>query len=202
MKGIVFTELLTMAEQTVGEEALDEVLDQLALASGGAYSRVGNYPCSELVAIVGALSARTGMSGEDLQRAFGCWMLDRFKVFYPHFFEGKASSLEMLAAIENEVHVEVRKLYPDAELPRFETAWDGPRRLRMRYVSERPLVAFCEGLIRACADAFGDKVSVEVSRDSDREATFDITMIEIAGQWTDVSHGAEDTPREPGAGIA
>ena len=174
MKGIVFTELLAMAEGAVGEAALDEVLDGLELESGGAYSRVGNYPCSELVSIVGALSARTGISGEDLQRRFGAWMLRRFLALYPDFFEGKAGSLEMLDAIEGEVHVEVRKLYPDAELPRFETKWSGPDRLTMRYASPRPLVAFCGGLISECAVHFGDNLNVEVTQTAPGEAVFDI----------------------------
>ena len=176
MKGVVFTELLAMAEGVVGEAVLDEVLDGLALASGGAYSRVGNYPCSELMAIVGALSERTGTSVAALQKAFGAWMLGRFEVLYPQFFEGKRDVLEMLDAIEGEVHVEVRKLYPDAELPRFETEWLGEGRLRMRYVSERPLVDFCEGLIEACGAHFGQPVAVEVARVSDREAVFDVRL--------------------------
>ena len=176
MKGVVFTELLAMAEGVVGEDVLDEVLDGLALASGGAYSRVGNYPCSELMAIVGALSERTGMEAGALQKAFGGWMLGRFEVLYPQFFEGKRDVLQMLDAIEGEVHVEVRKLYPDAELPRFETEWLGEGRLRMRYVSERPLVNFCEGLIEACGAHFGEPLAVEVARVSDREAVFDVRL--------------------------
>lgn len=176
MKGIVFVELLAMAEAAVGEAAVDEVLDGLDIASGGAYSGVGNYPCSELMAIVGALSARTGVPGEALQRQFGEWMLARFVAGYPAFFEGRRDALDMLEAIEGEVHVEVRKLYPDAELPRFETARDGDA-LRMRYVSERPLVAFCEGLIRACAAHFGRGLQMEVTQVSATEAVFDLRLL-------------------------
>ena len=42
MKGIVFVELLAMAESVSSEEAVDEVLDTLQLESDGAYSTVGN----------------------------------------------------------------------------------------------------------------------------------------------------------------
>lgn len=178
VKGIVFTELLTMAEGVIGEHAMDEVLDGLTLSCGGAYSRVGNYPCSDLVAIVSGLSVRTGMSGADLQRTFGTWMLKRFEVLYPQFFEGKRDVLEMLEAIEGEVHVEVRKLYPDAELPRFETERTDAGRLKMRYVSERPLVDFCEGLIRACAEHFGAPVTVTVDRVGPGEAVFDVALLQ------------------------
>ncbi|EBA06585.1 heme NO-binding domain-containing protein [Sagittula stellata] len=175
MKGIVFTELLAMAEGVVGEAGVDEVLDGLALASGGAYSRVGNYPCSELLAIVSALAARTGVPAEDLQRRFGAWMHARFTQLYPGFFAAKDGPLHMLESIETEVHVEVRKLYPDAELPRFETSWQGEA-LRMCYVSPRPLVSFCEGLIHACGAHYGTPLRVDVTRVSDGEAVFDVSL--------------------------
>ncbi len=175
MKGIVFTELLAMAEGVVGEAAVDEVLDDLSLASGGAYSRVGNYPCSELLAIVTALSGRTGLAAEDLQRRFGAWMHTRFTELYPDVFAAKDGPLDLLQSVETEVHVEVRKLYPDAELPRFETTWQGEG-LRMRYVSPRPLVAFCEGMIHACGAHYGTPLRVGVARVSDGEAVFDVAV--------------------------
>lgn len=176
MKGIVFTELLEMAEQAIGEEAVDDILDQLELDSGAAYTSVGNYPCSELMKIVAAVSDFTGIPGEDLQRKFGGWMHARFVQVYPQFFEDKKTVLDMLDAIETEVHVEVRKLYSDAELPRFETAQIDDDTLRMAYRSDRPLVSFCHGLIEACVDHFGQRANIAVARVSNREAVFDVRL--------------------------
>ena len=176
MKGIVFTELLEMAEQALGEEVVDGILDRLELDSDGAYTSVGNYPCSELMRIVGAISDLTGIPGDDLQRKFGGWMHVRYVQTYPEFFEDKNTVLDMLDAIETEVHVEVRKLYSDAELPRFETAWIDETALRMTYRSERPLVCFCHGLIEACVDHFGQPASTTVERMSNREAVFTVRL--------------------------
>lgn len=176
MKGIVFTELLEMAETVVGEEAVDAMLDRLDLASGGVYTAVGNYPCAELFQIVSALSDVTGQPDGDLQRQFGVWMHRRFVDSYPEFFEDKASALEMLDAIETEVHVEVRKLYPDAELPEFRTCRHGADHLQMTYRSERPLVAFCHGLVEACIGHFGQPASIRVAQASAREAVFDVRL--------------------------
>lgn len=36
MKGVIFVELLRMAEANAGEELVDQVLDSLTLESGGA----------------------------------------------------------------------------------------------------------------------------------------------------------------------
>ena len=177
---MVFTELLGMAEAKLGEAVVDDILDTLALTNGGAYSAVGNYPCTELMGIVGALSARTGLAGADLQRLFGHHMLMRFSQTHPNFFVGKATVLHLLEAIENEVHVEVRKLYSDAELPSFDTEWLGPETLRMTYTSARPLADFCHGLIEACSGHFDRAATVErvASGTSPTTATFVVRLIQ------------------------
>ncbi|MCU0909515.1 MAG: heme NO-binding domain-containing protein [Rhodobacteraceae bacterium] len=179
MKGMVFTELLSMAEQVMGEEVVDQVLDSLPLSSGGAYNAVGNYPCAELMMIVGALSDRSGAPVPDLQRAFGRWMLGRFAQSYPGFFQDKTDPLTMLEAIEGEVHVEVRKLYPDAELPTFDTERLAPDTLRLTYRSPRALVPFCHGLIEACLEHLGrtaDTMVEDRSAPGQADATFTVRL--------------------------
>lgn len=161
MKGIVFVELLRMAEELVGEAAVDQVLDDTPLSTGGAFTAVGDYPCSDLVALVQAFSRATNVPGEELQRQFGHWMMNTFKTHYPAFFESKPDVMAMLEAIEGEVHVEVRKIYPDAELPSFQTERLGDDGLRMTYSSSRPLVPFCKGLIEGCVDHFGRPAAID-----------------------------------------
>lgn len=175
MKGIIFTELLAMAEESFGEEAVDEVIEASDLPSGGAYTAVGNYPCEELFTLIGGFSAHSGMSEDGLQRVFGNWMMQTFSRHYPQFFEGRACSLDMLEAIEDDIHVEVRKLYPDADLPSFESRRDGPNSLDMIYRSPRPLADFCHGLIESCADHFGETARIyrsDGSEDGQTVATF------------------------------
>lgn len=177
MKGVIFTELLAMAEETFGEAVVDQVIDASDLPSGGAYTTVGNYPCAELVTLVGGFARHGDTSVEALQRVFGHWMMDSFARHYPQFFVGRTCSLDMLEAIENDIHVEVRKLYPDAELPRFRTRRDGPNSLEMIYRSPRPLADFCHGLIEACADHFGETARIarqDGSQDGMTVATFRI----------------------------
>ena len=78
MKGIVFVELLAMAEDTFGEEVVDRVIDAAALPSGGAFTSVGNYPCEELMTLIRGFSTHSGIPGAELQRLFGHWMMQSF----------------------------------------------------------------------------------------------------------------------------
>ena len=65
MKGVIFVELLAMAEDAFGEDAVDRVIDEAALPSGGAYTAVGNYPCEELMALVRASRLTAGSRGRN-----------------------------------------------------------------------------------------------------------------------------------------
>jgi len=159
MKGMIFTELLAMAEASLGEEVVDRVIETSDLPSGGAYTAVGNYPCEELFILIRGFSAQGGPPADTLQRRFGHWMMQSFARHYPRFFEGRAGSLDMLEAVEDDIHVEVRKLYPDADLPGFETRRDGGS-LDMVYRSRRPMADFCHGMIESCAAHFGETARI------------------------------------------
>lgn len=161
MKGVVFVELLEMADKAVGEEAVDRVIARCPLSSGGAYTAVGTYPAEELGHLVTAFSEAAGAPPEALQRSFGHWMLTRFAETYPAFFQAQPDAFTMLESVEGEVHTEVRKLYPDAELPKFETERLACGALRMTYISPRRLADFCHGLIEACLAHYGEKADIQ-----------------------------------------
>ena len=129
MKGMVFTELLSMAETVMGEEAVDQILDDLDLESGAAYNAVGNYPCSELFTLVEAFGAHLNMPLDQLQRQFGAWMFGHFAKNYPVFFEGKADALAMLDAIENEVHCGGAQTLPQCGAAKLRDRTSGGKRV-------------------------------------------------------------------------
>ena len=55
----------------------------------------------------------------------------------------------------------MRKLYPDAELPTFEVKRPSADELQMLYKSKRPFADLALGLIRGCADHYGERVEIE-----------------------------------------
>ena len=162
MKGLVFTQLLAMADKTFGEPSVDAVLDRCPLSSGGAFSAVGNYNCSEFTTLVREFSSEAGLSAEKLQITFGHWMLRHFVEFYPEFFNAKQTAFDMLESVQNEVHSEVRKLYSDVELPNFVTERPDDQTMIFTYFSPRGLVHFCKGLIEACFGHYGETADIQV----------------------------------------
>jgi len=120
MKGIVFTEFLEMVEQRFSPDVADAIVDASGVPSGGSYTAVGTYDHGELIALVAALSRATGLAIPVLVREFGRHLFRRFVELYPRFFSGVGSAFDFLMGIEMHIHTEVKKLYPDAELPSFE----------------------------------------------------------------------------------
>lgn len=158
MKGMVFTEFLEMVESTWSFDMVDTLINQAGV--NGAYTAVGTYPHGELVALVRALSAETDTPVPELIRAFGSHLFGRFAQSYPRFFQGVDDSFSFLEGIENVIHAEVRKLYPDAQLPSFEIQ-RLPDGLAMTYYSDHPFADLAQGLIEGCIRHFGDGASVD-----------------------------------------
>lgn len=160
MKGVVFTEFIEMVEQRFSTTVAYRLLDECELASGGAYAAVGTYDHRELVCLVTKLSEISGLPLSALMKAFADHLFGRFWTLYPVFFEGIHSALDFLAQVEDFIHPEVLKLYPDAELPRFETERPDSNTLIMTYHSARHMGDLAHGLIEACIKHFGKPMQV------------------------------------------
>lgn len=163
MKGIVFSEFLEFVEQRFSPDTADDIIDAADLPSGGAYTAVGTYEHQEMLQLVSELSRATDTPAADLLLAFGHYLFGRLAATYPVFLEGTDDAFSFLQSVEKHIHVEVRKLYPDAELPQFDDAVPSPGSLELLYSSKRPLGDLAEGLIRGCCDHFG--TSVEIARE-------------------------------------
>ena len=155
MKGMVFTEFMDMVEMKFSANMVDDIIEDVELPSGGAYTTVGTYPHGEMVALVMALSTRSGVAVPDLLRTFGEYLFTSFVNGFPTFFKDHGDAFSFLVGIEDVIHSEVRKLYPDAELPRFDVEHHDDRRLVIVYSSVRHLEDLAEGLILGCIKHFG-----------------------------------------------
>lgn len=160
MKGVVFTEFLEMVETAHGIVAVDRIIERADLPTGGVYTSVGTYAHTELLALVTHLAAEVNVPVPDLVRAYGEYLFGVFKRDHPTFFEGVTSAFDFLSQVDGYIHVEVRKLYPDAELPTFTSTFPEPGTMELTYQSPRPLVDFARGLIDGCINDFGEEIDI------------------------------------------
>lgn len=161
MKGIVFTEFLEMVESEFGYDMVDDIINKSDLPSGGVYTAVGTYEFSEMGSLLHNLSTDTGLSMQNLLNAFGKYLFNTFLKNYPAFFETAPDAFSFLESIDQHIHVEVLKLYPDAQLPRFETSRIDENTLRMHYSSERRMADFALGLIEKTLEHYEVSATIE-----------------------------------------
>jgi hypothetical protein len=162
MKGIVFTEFLEMVEDRFGFLVTDKIIEKAQLKSKGAYTAVGTYDHQEMVRLVDKLSQEVDISVDDLFQLYGQHFFHVLVKSYPRFFENVPTAFDFLKSIENHIHVEVLKLYPDAELPKFNIEEAGSHVLQMTYYSSRKLYKFAQGLIEGCLQHYKQEATVEL----------------------------------------
>ncbi len=178
MKGLVFSEFIDMVEERFGGDVLERVIASADLPSGGVYSSIGTYDFQEMADLVTGLSTHTGIARDALIRFFGEHLFARLVDLYPQFLEGESTSMEFVPKVENYIHHEVRKLYPDADLPSFHISEQTSERLVFVYESPRPLSDMAEGMLLGCFRHF--KEPIELSREDlprDRGAKTRFTLV-------------------------
>jgi hypothetical protein len=175
MKGVVFTELLEFVEDSFGFDVADAVLEEAGVK--GTYTQVGNYPFDELVALVVGLSKVKDIPVPDLLEVFGRHLFKRLIAIYPQALAGVNSSIDLFGNVHSNIHVEVKKLYPDTELPSFEVVEKTDNSIKMIYGSEKRLEDFARGLMLGCADHFNETIMIDVKELSNdpHKAEFTVT---------------------------
>jgi Haem-NO-binding len=170
MKGVVFTEFLGFVAESFGEDAVDDIIDASRLPSGGAYTSVGTYAHAEMTSLCDALSKVAKEPASQLVCRFGSRLSETFARDYSEFFAKSSSFFDFIASVEDHIHVEVLKLYPDAELPNFKVVSRTDSEMVLDYQSPRRMSNLAEGLILGSARQFGVTVQVTVLPDPNGDA--------------------------------
>ena len=169
MKGIVFTEFLELIENEFGLEVVQQIIDECELDTDGIYTSVGTYSHKDMFKMVGKLSEIKGVPVPALLTVFGEYFFTTLKDKYPVFVE-KPDLFSFLNSIDQYIHPEVLKLYPDAELPRFDAEIKSDNEMLLNYISSRKMSDLAIGLIKGGSKYFKEDVEIfKVSEEDDGE---------------------------------
>ena len=160
MKGIVFTEFTGFVERRFGLAMVDRLILETAPCSGGVYTSVGTYDAGELIAMAARLSEITDVSVSALVKEFGGHLFQHFVISHASTMGNVSSSEALLRSVDDHIHVEVRKLFPDAELPKIEFVKLSDSTCNVLYQSSRPFADLAEGLIDASIRHFGEAIQL------------------------------------------
>lgn len=146
-----------MVDEEFGPEVTEQIIALSNLPSGGAYTNVGTYDHSEIVTLVDNLSKVSGLEVTSLVFDFGKYLIKRFQVLFPQYFVDISDVTVLLERVNDYIHVEVRKLYRDAQLPQISTERIAGGGLVLNYRSARGMGGLAQGMIAGSNEIFGSK---------------------------------------------
>ena len=167
MKGVVFVLFEDFVTQGWGPDAFDELLDACPHAAKEPFVSPRTYPDTWLMDMLAAACAHLSVTQGEALRAFGHFAFPELVRRFPSFVEGVTHPKPFLLSVHDVIHVEVRKLMPEAITPHFSYADTGPDRLKMWYRSPRNIPDFMAGLLDGVAAHFGVPITVQVTQDGD-----------------------------------
>jgi len=159
MKGLVFTTFFDFCGEQFGADLLDDAIDAASLSNGGAYTSVGTYPFEEMVALITQVVRLSAQPMPVLLEAFGRYCFKAWVQKFPASFEGQ-DLFDVLANIDHFHGMQVKTLYPDAELPSFTPVERSADHIALEYRSCKPLADLAVGVIRGAAAYLEAPVSV------------------------------------------
>lgn len=158
MKGVI---LNIIEEAIVGEhgaDAWDILLERAGLT--GAYTAIGHYDDRDVDALVAAAAAELGSDEATVLTWLGQQAFRELATRYEDLVAGYRSTSALLGDLDQVIHREVERLYPDAHTPRFAVE-NTDAGLIVHYASNRGLVAFAIGMIHGAAEHFGEAFTIE-----------------------------------------
>lgn len=165
---MVFTSFMDMIQESYGFDMVDALIDESNLPSKGAYTSVGTYPHTEMVTLLKLLSDKTKVPIPELLLTYGKYLFKNLITSYPQMSARYKSSKELFKALDGVIHVEVKKLYPDAELPKFKYEEKEDGTIQMHYSSVRHLEDLAEGLLKGALNHYGE--TAEMTRTSNEDS--------------------------------
>jgi len=175
MKGIIFTEFLELVEDKFGLAMVDKIINQSTLESNGIYTAFGTYEFSEMLQLMTKLSQNTDIEIDDLLMVYAEHLFAVLVKSYPNLVERYHSPMDLIASIENHIHIEVKKIYSDAQLPTFQLEERSENKMVMIYKSERALYMLGKGLMLEAFKLF--KIPVEVNLEKLKEDGTEVRFV-------------------------
>ncbi len=163
MKGILFTEFLEYVNEKYGLETEQTIIDLCDLSTQGAYTSVGTYSHHELNQLLEKLAELKSSSRNEILEDYGLFFFKSLLHAYPEYFN-HSLLFGFLKTVNQHIHPNVQKLYPDAKFPVFETLDINHSNMQMDYYSERRMVHFAIGMIKGASIYFNETIEISPIR--------------------------------------
>lgn len=177
MKGHIFNLLEQFIVEVSSEETYEEILESCEFITQEPFVRPGSYPDEDLAEIVNKTVEKLGISLKDAHYGFGKWIFPHLMKMAPPEVLNYQTPKEILLALDYIHMVEVKKVIPDAEPPRFYCTDTGPNTLDMVYSSPRGMFDIVDGVLASLEEYYSAKI--EYSKEMDDSGPFTICKYKL-----------------------
>ena len=161
MKGVIFNVVQEVVEDAFGIEFWDDAVDRAGI--DGSFTSLGSYDDADMIALVGAIAELGGVSRNDVLVLAGRNGFGGLASRHAELLAGLSGWRDVLDRLDGIIHPEVRKIYPDADVPSFDANRldsQGSDVVLLEYASKRHLCGLAEGLVLGLGDWFESDLSV------------------------------------------
>lgn len=164
MKGSVFCGFEQYIDDQYGLHVWQYLIENSDLKSQGIYLAIETYDDQELFQLIECLSKFLAIEASDIQKDFGrVFFKTLFSLIQQHVLAIDCL-FDFLRAVDDVIHVEVKKSDPSAYTPSFFYDHPEENKLVMRYLSKRGMCYFAEGLIAGAAEHFKTQATIFQSK--------------------------------------
>ncbi|MEJ6476741.1 heme NO-binding domain-containing protein [Pseudoalteromonas piscicida] len=160
MRGVIFRGLEELVIEALGMQAWDELLEAYA-PTGRVYVSPTSYPDEELFALAQGVAAKLGKPLTEVLAIFGQSLFGFLAEKHKGIAAKFESFEELVLSIDSVIHMEVKKLYDEPNLPSINVVKEDDKTLILEYCSKRKLCFCAEGLLHGAAQHYSRKLSIE-----------------------------------------
>lgn len=161
MKGSVYNGFESYVIGTFGLDVWQKSLELCSFETNGVYLASESYEDKELGLLIDAVSSFTPISSSEIQRDFGTYFFKTLFALIEAHVKNIENLFDFLRAVDDVIHVEVKKADPLAYTPTFFYDQPESNTLVMRYISSRKMCFFAEGLIAGAAEQFQEEAKID-----------------------------------------
>lgn len=177
MKGVIFNIFEDFVVTNFSDATWEKVLEDNH-KEDEVFIGPKTYDDADLFSLIFSAIKLTNLEADVVIRCFGKFAFKNLKnkIDISKDFD---TPEELLMALDNIIHVEVRKLLEDAHPPKFEV-YEENDYIYLKYYSKRNLCILVEGLIEGLATFYGRKVDYQqttCTHNGDKYCTFKVKFI-------------------------
>jgi hypothetical protein len=158
MHGIIFAELQKYVDTKHGRGTWNQLLKKAGLENK-VYLPIKEYPDTEVVGLVGAVSSIVGLPVAEVLEDFGEFIAPALMKMFGHLLLPEWKTIDVIDNTEGTVHSVVRAKNPGAKPPELQTVRRSYDEVVLIYASPRKMCALAIGIGKGLGDYFHENIT-------------------------------------------